>query len=279
MEKQLGVAFIVLAIAQCSAFGQVGHTPATEAGKPIAEDFYDDKPFDVNLFNIPANYKGQNILRLYDALKAEFGPKTEFETTAAYQTRINSAKTKVLFGSLTAQSVFAFSVDLKSSVQYEADAQILKVSHYLDKGPFDLKRVEYWVALPSEQRSSKITGFYTGENAYGAKREVKKLLTQVCKLLFMNEEEFAKQRIIRFGVQMSPEKAQTVKPNLKLLVIYTLTAPFVKDDSHYSSATIDNPVEEATIYYYVCATMASQLWLYDGKTGEILHRVPRNSLR
>jgi hypothetical protein len=95
----------------------------------------------------------------------------------------------------------------------------------------------------------------------------------------MNEEEFAKQRIIRFGVQMSPEKAQTVKPNLKLLVIYTLTAPFVKDDSHYSSATIDNPVEEATIYYYVCATMASQLWLYDGKTGEILHRVPRNSLR
>ena len=118
--------------------------------------------------------------------------KDEFETTTAYEERIKNLATQPLFGQLSPQSIFAVSVDLGGVAKYNADKQQFEVEVFVGDGPYDssVKFDNKFVSIYTNSVEEKILGTYTGENAYGAKREITKKERWLYNLLVKDAKRF-----------------------------------------------------------------------------------------
>jgi hypothetical protein len=228
---------------------------------------------------------------LFFALESKFKGKGEFETTEAYNQRMETLLAQPVLGSLTPRSALTAVIGLTSGskyseLTYDADAQQLSVDKSLDKVPFDLEnydRNSKLRVLPTGLDFEKQVRTYMGQNAFGRKARVVEKERYVCDLILLNlyqlgfkkgeYDELLGQGNIKFDLTMDPATAQKVKQSLKLLVIFQVGAPYVSTSKEYDSATIDNPVDLTTRKFFVYADV-SEVWLYDSKTGEVYARFP-----
>lgn len=297
--KKLSIFLLVALSAGQPAWAQQGTLQnneilAMQDGSPAkntqAEQEFSQSPFDDSVEKLPANFIGHDPKKLYETLAEKIKEKDEFETTAAYEERIKRAATDPLFGQLVTQSAFAVSVNLgegaksvsmSKAAKYDADKELLQVNIFVDDGPYDasVDFADKAASLYTDVAEDKTLGTYTGENAYGAKREIVKRERWLYNILINDAKRFKIDTgdtldslpwliNLKFIVPMNVEIAKSAKPNLRMLVIFNLSPPYTKNETSYSEPKIDNPSEVTIHDYYVCADVKS-IWLYNGITGEV----------
>jgi hypothetical protein len=233
--------------------------------------------FDVTMEKLPQNYIGHDFASLYDAL-IKIAPRSEFETSDAYEQRLSALSSKPLIGPLTASSLFAFTVnELKTS--YVADSQTLSVTFYgraggRDSAVFDLSS------------SYQKKGSYIGANAFNRKVQVQQGQELKYSVQFPNckhkynhggRQEYDSiivNQSLETSFIIDPDSAKKSKNTIALLIIGKLRLPFAESKHYRSEPKIDYPyditTDERKIYLDVSA-----MWLYDKSSGTLYKKIEK----
>lgn len=284
---------IVLVVAVLCSFSPSGFG----AGKPKAKPNKKEKesievPFDVTVERLPPRFWGNNLIRVYQALKENSARyrKNEFETNEAFGARVASIEAQPLVGKLNYKSTIAVSLLTRATAEYNADNEVMSVTirlgeifdEELKKGAdYDLPPAKGTFSYSSETvdghsievfTSLVKTKKYTGSNAFGVKAKITAKVYQTLALAVRNDY-----RLMRYGssitlnIPMPADKAREAKYAGNILLIGELLHPYVGEGSNHSSATIDDPIEVFDMIRYVGMKL-SWIWFYNLKTGEIFHR-------
>lgn len=247
------------------------------------------KSFDTRLTELPARYSGADFTTLFDAVSKNLAPKDEFETTQAYQQRVNKALTQPLMEQLTGDALFAIGFKWsEESIKYNADTQTLKFRELLDSSKFlDLfgdRGFRFGGA------KVEVLGTYIGKTAQGAEREVSKVRRDYQHLAFKNLKDFSFKSDMPgiagvlpptdfgFDLKLDPVKAKEAKSNLYKLVIFKLAEPYAVTDSRPLAPTLNSP-EEGTSYQHSLYGNVVEIWFYNFETDEIYAKLRPNNRR
>lgn len=216
---------------------------------------------------LPPNYAGNSIEAVYGKL-VMVAPKGEFETTADYEKRRQSA----------AAGPYAFTLE-RTFPEYNADTQTMTV-HLFPQPAWvgvggDSSVLSYWSKIiPVGSRQ------YVATNAFGATVNVQSTSEDIYALL-PNVGPLSAPYDITF--KMSPEEAQKIKPNLATLMIVApekdqpapigVTSPWHGQNGFHSvEATFDSPQERIT-GYFLLRVQPLDVWVYDRATGKVLAKM------
>ena len=258
---------------------QVTQNKAVAEGDQKLQGF-SEIPFDDSLKMLPANFIGHDPKQLYQTLAGALKEKDEFETTADYNERIKNALKEPLFGRLTPLSTFAVSANMQELEKYDADKRIFNVQALVYDAP--KKTDSNSVALDTSAFEEKSLGIYKGENAFGAKRDIEKKERWIYRIVLKDAQRFNIKegdvldslpfiKTLSFSMPMETDAARAAKPNLKLLIIFNLVAPYIEEKTDYLEPTVDFPTDVTAHKYYIHADVKS-LWLYNSVTGEVYAR-------
>jgi hypothetical protein len=173
------------------------------------------------------------LMRIGKELAAENPPQDKFETTAAYNARMAKAD-------LAQQAKVYSYVFLESEVraEYDADKQIISwTSPYWSGGDFDLAK------------HSQIIGHYIGENSFGVKARVTKVLRTDVYISSnvigpaSDGSNFDAESFSKFSAHISPEVAKRIWGKVAFVFYFSFTDPFYQEErpNSWGSATIDDP--------------------------------------
>jgi hypothetical protein len=243
---------------------------------------------------VPATFQGDDVEKIYKILESTpvLKEKSEFETTADYQKRVNDLS-KIDFGNqLSASSLLTFIYKPESLIssdfesKYDADTQTLNVS-------LSATKVEYLAVNHPNSSGSKIASInglpakpvkyikrdsYEGQTAYGVKRTIERSSLYYYLVGVNNLKDFKefKQAAYRPALKLSfpvpLAKAKEVKENLSVLYVGNLVAPYHTADSSSLKPTIDKP-RDVFIGYLTVAMDVNEIWIYNGISGEILAKI------
>lgn len=240
---------------------------------------------------VPPTFKGNDarIIAKGLLLSPLFKRKDEFESTAAYEKRLNDTASVTFADGSNAAAVLVFKVtDINgrgaaldsSGASYDADTETLTFK--LDVTEFrnyeaTIKAAEPTVLLaPSDYKD---LGSYIGENAYGTKREVHKSEFTGYRLLINNELAFPKLTRTAYGyspitvaVKLPPEQARQAKAAFGVLYFAKLVRPYLGLSFLSVEPKIDNPREIKNVTYNVYADV-SEIWIFNTVSGEIYSKV------
>lgn len=236
---------------------------------------FTDAPFDPRITVLPTDFRGTDPVKLYINLYEKFGrPKDEFESSADYKTRLESEKQLPVVGTIKVDDTLAFLIYSASVTStYDADHQILHVQ--LDTDPGSL------AFLLQTGRDNIST--YEASNAFGAKTTVAKEDDTIVALDVQNSKDFKFNKVekpdataaIGIDLPLNSSKAEAAKPRLSVLVVCKMAAGktgYITSSTWRDAPTISNPVD-ITYKRYSILVKATELWIYDGKTGEVYARV------
>jgi hypothetical protein len=232
---------------------------------------YSSALFDSRASTLPVGYRGHDAKRIYEAVKERLASKGEFETTKAYQDRINSVPSLPLVGNLTLSNLFAFDLD-RPTYEYDADKGSLHIgakfgSVYKGSTPSDL------------HRGLKLRGgdileeTYEATNALGARVRVRKTDMVAYELAVENWGDWqAKDGGILDSLNLDPAKAQRLKPSFRLLAVCRLKPPYFGFERIMSTKpTFESPSETQIVSRYLYADLV-ELWAYDLASGQVLYK-------
>ncbi len=238
------------------------HLPAQNAANGVASSgsgaaarsSYLAAPLDLNLRSLGLNFRGHDIRAVVAAVAKGVRERSEFETTAAYNARLEAFPTTTIYGQLTADSDLAFVSDSVDSA-YDADHQVLNIN--LGTFPSVLIR-DSW------QRR----GHYVGTNGFGASVTVLKSDRYSYYLDFLDEWLFQSPT---YGIKMTAAEAAGFKRDGRLVFVCRLSKPWISQSSENYEPTFTAPVEGVAEedHLYV---IAEQLWVYQARTGAVLHK-------
>ena len=242
-------------------------------------------PLDLGTSNLGQDFQGNDIAVLYEAIKNSpaFKEKSEFETTAQFETRRQSFKNQPILGGLTTASPLAFVLPGDSPIyspqfKYDADSQTLaftlegrSTTFYLESGHPDFDTLVI--------RSTVLDrGTYIASNAFGAKVEVEKTYSRDNGVAFSKDNwlfrgsESGYLRKFTHLFSMPPEQARALKDGGRVLLVCRLVDPWFRETVHGHEAKIDEPYETTVSDNYLQA-IPEQLWIFNQKTGEVLSKL------
>lgn len=248
----------------------------TAATKPA----YLSVPFDPSATHLAPQFKGHDIVAISDYIKQApaLAPKSEFETTAAYEARRASFPREKLTGNINADSHLAFVIDeerLRGSAEefrYNADAGVLKVSLTGRGEKFFLERNQPEMQTVTIRSSIQSSEKYMASNAFGAKVEVTDIYSESYGLSF-SSPSWVFERSYAFSqvVTMAPELASKIKADLRFLIVCRLQEPWYLHSATGHDATIDNPVKVTEGLNFL-QVLPEQIWIVDVRSGEIISK-------
>lgn len=243
------------------------------------------------------------IETLVDAVKktAVMPSKGEFESTADFEARKTSARSKSFLGGSTLNDVFAISMPVSKwaldSLAYTFNPDASEGALFVlpdtstggYKGVFEKREygeqsgIDFFKNLAGKIISRST---YVGSNAYGAKVTVEKTASvsyglaadRIPFLTFIRKNYYGSDlsRIsnlaaIRF--KMDGSAAAKMIPDLRVLMIFSLREPFVLEDAIHVEPKRDNPVDIVGLFQFLRVDVLGIIW-YARSTGEILARLP-----
>lgn len=228
---------------------QLSKRSGKTADKP-AVAAYSFEPFQINVEKLPPNYRGHDIVDLYDKLAKKVGPKSEFETTAQYVARINSVAT---------DGIYAFRIELDGPIvgplfSYDADNQTLSMNIIPHKFG--------WLDLPSSNvnQSEELTGV-----------GVRLRVTEKDEALYCISTYNRKAWPLTISVKatLQPDRARELMPTLGVLLISRLKkseiGPLLVFESRHTGKS--NYVQKNCVNVELL-----EIWIYDTKSGEIIKK-------
>jgi hypothetical protein len=105
-------------LGQTSKRSRSAKTGKAEPSRATVDPVYAPVPFDPSVTSLPPGYRGNDTTMMYDRLQKAVGSKSEFETTAEYASRINTA---------VGHDVYGFTVP-ESRFTYDADHQVVRTT-------------------------------------------------------------------------------------------------------------------------------------------------------
>lgn len=241
---------IVLALLAAVGFANAG--PSTAAHRPFED-----------VARLPAEYRGNDFRALMAALKRRPRPvKSEFETEARYRERLSAWKAAPLLGKLYHDSRIALvghagaRSDNGAPVLYRYDAETQTFAFWAHPECDDAAGL----MLDAKRTSA---GTYVGQNAYGVKRNIRRIRQEVFCVrtvpeIAVNNESF----------KIPPYEATVLSSIGKLLVVGTLTEDEVDESVLRSAPTIGDPEDVVRIVKSVTIYL-EEVWLFNPVTGEV----------
>ena len=256
---------------------------------------YDISPFDLNIKQLPIDYKGVNPLILYNQLENRSSNliKSEYETTLEFQSRQLVIRDKLIVGKIGVDSLIALKLGIAKykniKIKYNADTEMMNIKIKLD----DLVNIDY--KYDDTKRKNELieednSSTYIGSNAFGATKEVTKSKTTSYNILFENWQCYSnsieKREMQGLGNNLSVDlkidaiTAKRIDENandsknseLGCLYIGTLTEPYISKGYFYNAATFEDPTEYSKSYKYINLTV-HEIWLFNTKTGQIYNKL------
>ena len=255
-----------------------GAPASTESGKSAQPEprnvVFSTSPFATDTVQVPPGYTGISLEELASVLLDRQAKryKDEFETTAQYKERLRQLDSDPILGSLTLDSIYAFSFQ-PSSAEYDADAGVLNVrfqsSYCCDIGGDNFGTYEAfgWLEYASTGNS------YPAQNAFGAHTTVQTKTASWYGVVIRNLRNLSPQTGgpfsgVVFHIPSGAEEARVLKNNLKILVVCRLQAPFLTSEETKTEPTIKNPLEETSHFYFVHVKV-EQLRAFDRPSGRV----------
>lgn len=210
----------------------------------------------------PPGFSGHSITEVVDVLNASGNSrkKSEFETSETYKSR----------GGAFLQQLpeLFFVMDRDLIVTYDADLQKLKFELLVhSEGRVMLRHIFY--DLPS----------YIGTNAFGASVLVRAQKVFSYGLLLDKDLDNPDRRFSFSMMTMAADRAQDVKPHLRLVLRCRVTDPQVDVKLAHDKPTFSDPVDMTRQTQLVHVTLAGDPMFVDNRTGEILHTFAPNEER
>ena len=215
----------------------------------------DAKSFNWALKQLPPNFKeAENIGTVYykyndmEEARKRRSEKEEFETTQQYKERIKREIKPIPF----IIHSFVYSIDS----EYDADRQLLNVTVNLEK--YNYLKNKRTIVLGVGKRTGK--EFIEYRTDYGLSFPITE---NIKKEIIYNSKGIFPGPAILFKIKVNIEKAKKIKDGLKSLII---CRPFqTKHDCYLSGA-------ETSYFYSVIIVNILEIWIYNVKTGEIMHK-------
>lgn len=242
-------------------FGALG--PASAAGKQSAPNIrYSTDKFDVFAPSLPPSFVGNSAADLYLALAKSHPPKRgEFETTSEFNERQIKFDERAFLGNISPLDTVAISIwpfaeeAYVGALKYDADAS--RMALHLQKAYFP-----HTCSLALENKS-KQAGSYTGSNSFGVKAKVvKQEVTHLC---------LSSGGDVKIEFPLAREKAITLKPNLRILLVGRFTPPYTSQTHNYVAPTVTSP-REIVHHGHILHMDITRVWVYDWTTGEVVYR-------
>ena len=207
-----------------------------------------------------STFTGDSIEALVQAIKKKSVPKSEFETTAAYEARLN--------GERRDEGTFVFVLDQRQ-FSYDADAEMMTASISMNKRKFSSEpdHPEYWVLSVRHVLGSRTE--YVGSNAFGVEAAVSSTISQDFSVILEQSLE------PDLFLPMNPTTAQDVKPHLRTGLTCTLSSDKVFQDFSRHEPTISDPIDDFITYSFVPVTVR-EMFVFDKRDGTVLLRVHYN---
>ena len=210
---------------------------------------YSKAAFDPSLDQLPAGFVGHDTNRLLEAVEGKLyhRPKDEFETTQQYENRLQIEEKKPLFAedlTLSLDSVFASAV--------VRDAEHLRTSYNADLRRLhaELRIFHDKLREPYQEVSMQADNRYVPPRFFFRNLADYRPTTQGNP--YVNSEYY----VLDFELPMDIDTARAAKSNLRVLFIYCLVSPFIKErGGKHITANVE------------------QIWLYNFDTGEIYSKV------
>jgi TonB family protein len=232
-------------------------------------------PFDPNQTSLSRNFEGDRADVLYGliAQKLRAPEKSDFESSSAYQQRMDAFTSTALSGKVAASDRFVFvlgghSGATKVESKYDADNKQLMV--YMPFSSPDNRA--NW------QSTSAHLGSYVGSNSFGVKKLITRVRETDLDIEFSNFEWLRSECTIDYVnsclLQVDPTIASLFSAHPRILVTGTLTGPFISAENTASDATIDDP-EEVHAHHSILHLSVDSIWIFDGATGIVLKQYSR----
>jgi hypothetical protein len=255
-----------------------------KAGKKPQENIakYDTNQFDLGAEQLPKDYLGHDLEKLYSELEQKFPKKTEFETKETYKKRLHSS---------SYQGIYAFTVQSPITSKYDPERKQLQIDiqasgKYNPDQEQEIYRKQIYdrdgeacITVKSLNVGSKT---YTGTNRFGATVDVKQYQLLSYGIALVNKQRLERDqysgrgRRIAFNLMLEPEEAKGLKENLGVLVICRLKPSGVPEMYTFRSAggiepTIKTPLEVIESERLIYADLI-EVWIYNRKSGAILSK-------
>jgi hypothetical protein len=247
-------------------------------------------PLDLATGNVGADFQGNDIAGLYEAIKHSpaLKEKSEFETTSQFEARRQGFKDQLILGSLTAGNHLAFVLPAGSPIyaprfKYDADSQTLTFTLEGSSTTFYLESEHPELDTLVIRSTVLDRGTYIASNAFGAKVEVDKTYSRDNGIAFSkdnwlfrrSESDYLRSFTQLFS--MTPDKARALKEDGRVLVVCRLVDPWFRETVHGHEAKIDEPYETTVSDNYL-QVIPEQLWIFNQKTGEVLSKISELSI-
>jgi len=253
-------------------------------------------------------YTGLDPAMIVRALEATgiTEPKSEYETSADYQKRIAALPIHGVLNGLPPDGRLAFVLNGPAAsagvtlggveLSYDADKQLMSVKLEIAKSDFGPNAI-----FPAFSFQSTVlhSSQYTGKNAFGATADVTSLviggfgitaengtwLTPIGELSarasYPQSGSLAliEHTGVTLPLQMPPMVAKDVSDHLRVLLICSLTSPWLRQTTWVSSgATIQDPSEGSITSKYLHVSPEA-VWIFDERDGNIIAKFTSSSLQ
>lgn len=225
---------------------------------------------------LPPKYTGDKAGTVYQQLEAISRRlrKSQFETTADYQTRIRQMLSAIRIGAKAVDDRFTF-VHPYGTESYDADAQLftLKPDTNREYGlGYDLPELPYDVRAGRDYssidltRTSRTVGSRIGRTAIGIRKRITVRTYSALRLVMPNHSMKGWSEGLRFRI--APSAARNASGRVWLAVTGRLAPPYVLRDADVDNATLSDP-EEAHSFNFYLFFVPDSLVLYHVVTGQI----------
>jgi hypothetical protein len=220
----------------------------------------------------------------------ETNKKSEFETTVQFERRrhLSEAASTAGGGKLAFVLPASDGTDTGWVAEFDADHQSLRITiRFKETGGVgephfnDLRLKGHAVS----------GGKHLASNAFGATVEVSSSVGQMYGIAVAPTEWIFPKSVSdksledvllgphsNFSVPMATEEAISLKPNLGVLAVCTLTSDKVITQVGGHEATLDAPYESTIIWNYL-PVRVEQLWVYDSRSGRVIHKADATTHR
>lgn len=218
-------------------------------------------------------YAGHDLRIVYKSLEARGKrEKGEFETTDAFNARMEQEDKLPLFGSVNKTDNLALLIS-DPETGYNADNQSFKILLPTEWSSQD----KYMLGIKG-QEISRETKTYTGGNTYGARVNVKSYSSSTSVLAITNHMDFAPEgstpidRYVRIVVENVPvDIAKKLKGNLSAVCVFKLELPFIATDGFLSKPAISDPTEVFKYNELIFGRISSVI-IFNKKSGKVLYK-------
>jgi len=252
-------------------------------------------PYSLTAFtgDVPPHFQGNDLKAIAAVLASRFAERGEYETTAQYNLRIQKASSAVISDGIPNDSrlAFVFPTDEALRTDWEAKSAIDPV-YDADKEAFDVSiRVTPTVRgldLNAPEglsmiwsKDSESSDKHSATNGFGAVASVTEststhhALSFAASSIFLGRSASGTDVPISLVARVDAARAQSVKPQLRVLVICTIAAssPTSEADA-FHSASLEAPIESQDTYKYL-HVVPSEFWIFNSATGEVFGKTTR----